>query len=249
MKVFCPQCGQRAASDGIDIVGMSARCSMCHVVIGLGELLDKDTLRTGDALIPVGNEVLPPKSKRIRHRVDDRGVEIVFRWYLHIFWVFLAFGIGWNTIMVRILINAATKGTLPFAVMSTSLHTLAGIFVVVFAILGLLNRTTIRISGQVLSVHVGPLRVRLWRRLDVVEIEQLYCRKKEGTIWSLFGGYALIAIRAHDSPLCVVDGFAEADELRYIERALEIHLGIPDRRVEGEFVAGIANAGVADQQN
>ncbi|HPF39232.1 MAG TPA: hypothetical protein P5081_10415 [Phycisphaerae bacterium] len=221
---------------------MSARCSICSVSIGLGELLDKDATRArASEPIEDGREA-PETPKRIRRWVSDGELKIVFRWYHLVFWWFIIGGLVWNGFTIHILVSAAHRGTLPFTILSTCAHSTAGVFIMVFAILGLVNRTEVDINGERISVRVGPIRLRKRIRVNVHDIRQLYCRRKEGTIGSLIGAFELVAIREDNSPVCLVDCFAEAEELRCIERAIERHLGLPDRRVEGEYLGGIDTA-------
>ena len=105
-----------------------------------------------------------------------------------------------------------------------------------YAAAGLLvNRTEILVHDGVLEIWHGPLP---WKKPPAVEtknVSQLFVfeRVKQGKYGPSYT-YELQALQADGPVLVLLSGEQTPDTCRAVERLLETHLGIEDRRVEDE---------------
>ena len=110
-----------------------------------------------------------------------------------------------------------------------------GLFIAYTALAHLFNRTTIAVRDRTLSVSHGPLYWKSPAPIDAAGLRQLFVFEKvnQGKERN-HHTYELHALQ-HDGPVVkLITGQQSPDRLRAIERMLEVHLDIADRRVEDE---------------
>ena len=117
------------------------------------------------------------------------------------------------------------------------LHTAVGIGMAYYTLAGLLNQTTIQVKGGELTIHHYPLPWWGNKRIQALDIEQIYSkekvsRSKEGRVSYTYEVYAILNNSTKEK---LVGGLKEQELAFYIEQTLEKYLGIRDRPVRGEI--------------
>jgi hypothetical protein len=242
--VACPSCGTTLRPGDISRETMSARCPVCQALVDLrfatpavaGASL-APAARGGASLAADAREPLPvplPAGLSVEER--GRDLTIVRRWFSWTYLLMLFFCVVWNGFLVFWYGMAfATDAPLAFKLFPL-LHVAVGVFLTYATLAGFVNRTTLRIERDHLTVRHGPLP---WRgNLDVstLSLSQLFCTEKisqgrNGTTVR-YGVEAMLKDGRH---LKVAPGLNVREQALFIEQAVEKHLGIQDRPVRSEM--------------
>ena len=206
-----------------------AKCPQCHAVFELADSFDASRTsgrsKPSEAPLPWGMIAAP----------NGDGLVITRRWFhrKHL-WIALVAAF-WDGGMLYYLAPIVSTGRWP-ALLPLSLYLAAGTFLAYYALALLLNRTTITIGGNNITVHHGPLP---WpgRRLARATINRLFCKEQ---VQSQRNGspsytYEVHAATGEGQRLKLVGGLDEPEQALYLEQAIEHHLGIADRRQPGEM--------------
>lgn len=227
--VACPSCGTLLGPRDVSLDTLAGRCPGCQALVDLRGAVPPPAAAVDD--------VLPVPLPRGVH-LEDRGRDMVIvrRWYSPVY-IFLAFfAVMWNAFLV-VWYAAAFAGDAPLLFkLFPLLHVAAGIGISYATLAGFLNRTTITVERDHLTVRHAPVP---WSgNLDVstLSLEQLYCTEKvhrgrNGTTVR----YGVEAVLKDGRNLKVVTGLDDREQALFIEERMERHLGIPDRRVRSEM--------------
>jgi hypothetical protein len=164
-------------------------------------------------------------------------VTIVRRWFQpakHL--MMLVFAIGWNAFLV-FWYGVAFSGGGPWIMFVFPLvHVAVGLGVAYGALAGIMNRTTIRVTGDRLRIRHAPLPWLGNREVPVDELEQVYCTQKEhrGKNGVTFT-YEVKTATKGGAGMTLLTGLPEAEQALYIEQTIEKALNIVDVAMPEEF--------------
>lgn len=242
--IACSACATTLRPQDMSLETMAARCPGCGALVDLrGVLPDAAPARQEESQPVLGQrpaltqDALPMPLPRGLH-VEDRGSELVLvrRWFSWVY-IFLAFfSVVWNGFLVFWYVIAfSADAPLAFKLFPL-LHVTVGAFISYLTLAGFVNRTTMVVERDHLTVRHGPLPWRGNVDVSIGSLEQLYCTEKishgrNGTTVR----YGVEAVLRDGRNLKVVTGLDERDQALYIEERMERHLGIVDRRVRSEM--------------
>jgi hypothetical protein len=238
VQLTCDSCGAEVPADDMNLSTLTAKCRRCDSVFSFGGRLAggfappprrRPPLPSG-LKVESGAPALPSEpTYRTAPAIDPGPLVITRRWFrfLHLYTLF--FAIVWNAILAAwyqsALAGDAPLETLVFPI----LHVAVGVGLAYSSIAGLINRTVIRVAGGMLTIRHAPLPWRGRRSVPVVDLRQLYVRRrvhrgKNGayTTWDL------LADTKDDSTVKLLSGSSDREQAEYIEWAIEQHLGIED---------------------
>jgi hypothetical protein len=166
-----------------------------------------------------------------------QGLQITLRWFSrHIFFAYTEFGglflVAFGTPLVCMTGELMQRS--PWVVLCVSTLAFAGLLMVYTNIAMLVDRTIIRITPELLSVHLTPLPVPDEIHLPSKRIEQLYIeqsvhRFRTGTMVD----YRLMAILVGGQVIEVLVGL-DRHGAKFLEQQIEGWYGIVNRLVPGE---------------
>lgn len=235
MELRCPACATLIVAEDVDLASGWAKCRECNDVFSFR--------KPGAPKTPVRADV--PMPEKFEMTEQDGRLVIRWKWFsaVHLFLIF--FSIAWWTFLILWyggLISAVAlsggEGMIPAVVMGVfGLPFLAaGVFLVYFALAGLLNRTFVTVSRDRIEVRHRPLRWKGERTLSVADCAQLYCerhehRGKNGVSHT----YSVNVVTPDRRKIELVKSLSGQDQARFLEYKIETVLGIADERVEGEI--------------
>ncbi|MGE0706671.1 MAG: hypothetical protein AB7N76_05335 [Planctomycetota bacterium] len=175
---------------------------------------------------------------------DGGGLRIAYRWFTWstlfltffcVFWDgFLCFWYGMaSTMFAKDGVNG--PGLIFF--LFPLIHVAVGAGLTYFVLCSYLNRTTIAVRGDELSIRHGPLPWFGNQDLRASDLAQLYCTQEisRGSKGGTSISYSLHALDQRQRKTKLLSGLQDADQVRFIEQELERHLGIEDQPVRGEL--------------
>ena len=236
-SVTCPQC---EASLPVPPERTQFFCSFCGATVVVpeptGEELLPDDELLGDESAADDDEVIKKPVDLSRFTIDKQGED------LHISWKWsrlgggclMFFAVFWLGITSFAFLSGATDGDW---ILSVFLIPFVGIgLLIAYAALAyLINSTDIAVEDRLLTVHHGPLPWKNPKPVEVANIKQLFCFEKvtQGKYGPRYS-YELHALQFEGPVLTLLSGEQGPEIPRAIERLLEVHLGIEDRRVQDE---------------
>jgi len=236
MELSCQHCGAGIHYDDIDLSQGLARCSHCKSVY---DLAAKRRRAWSEGELPDGARVRPRVAMPDRFELveEDGGLFIQWRWLSAKTWFLLVFSIAWNSFLVFWFSTAFSMDRIVWImVLFPIAHVAVGLFVAYQAITGLVNRTQISVSGEVLRVRHAPLPWPGNRDMPASSLDQLYC--KEVVTRTKNGGtqrrYELHALTQEGTRVKLLKRLDDLDQALFLEQQIEIHLGIRDYAVDGE---------------
>lgn len=197
-------------------------------------------------------EVIRPKApipSVIRTEQDANGSRIIQRWFSakYIFMAFFCvvwdgFLCVWYSIVLGGMglsgIDGGGMGGPPmiFALFPL-VHVAVGAYVTYTTIAGFVNRTTVELTHDTLSIYFDPLPWPGEKKIPSSQIKQIYCKenRKTGRHGAVTFIYTLFAVTNEDRQVQILDGLETPEMARYIEQQLETWLRIKDQRVLGEM--------------
>lgn len=245
LMLKCPSCGGK----GHMIDGSNRfRCDYC----GTESLIQLSYQQVqAQAVVPERKEeVIRPKTPiptTVRTERDENGSRIIQRWYsakyifMALFCVvwdgFLCF---WYSIVLGSMGVSGIGGVggppLIFALFPL-VHVAVGLYITYTTIAGFVNRTTVELTHEALSIYFDPLPWPGEKKIPVSQIKQLYCKenRKTGKHGSVTYTYTLFAVTHEDRQVQVLSGLDTPELARYFEQQLESWMRIKDKRVVGEL--------------
>lgn len=153
-----------------------------------------------------------------------------FRFSLHV--PMLCFCVMWDAAIFAVYLGALRAPTLSWiALVFPIAHLAVGLGLTYATLAGLLNRTTVVAAADGLEIQHGPVPWPGPGKLPRKALRQLYvtCNSSSKTrTWDL------CALGADDQQVRLLPRLEHADQAFYLERQLELQLGIHDRPVHGE---------------
>lgn len=227
MQLSCPSCRATIPADDVHLPSGRAKCRACDAVFRLAG---------GDPAVaaPAGRAPMP-RPKGIVAVPGMQGVTYERRWWGYQFLFMVLFCAIWNGFLAVWYAIAWSEGVLTMLLFPL-LHVAAGAGITYYTICGFVNRTTVHLDGERLTVRHGPLPWPGNRDIPVSSIRQLYTeqqvhRGKNGTHFT----YRLSAVLDDGSSLKLLSGIDSADVPRYLEQELESRMGIVNVPVAGEL--------------
>ncbi len=208
-------------------------CRFCGatVVVPLGPLSTSHAANGGS------HGPLHPLPSLDRLQIERSGDRMTLRWQWRtwVAFVMIPFALFWNGFLVVMTTMLVSSGDL-WPLLFLSLFYGVGLFLIYFCAAMLVNGTSIAVDGSTIAITHGPLPWKTPPPVPVGDVEQLFVKEtlhrgKERTS----AQYSLELIRKSGSTATLLSGEYDADIPRTIERLLEMHLGIEDRSVKGEY--------------
>jgi len=166
--------------------------------------------------------------------MEERYGELVLsrKWFSIGAVLLLVFAIFWDGFLFTFYKMMLSGDTVPIgAVLFPVLHVAAGVGITYSAIAGLVNKTTITVGVDQLTIRHGPIPWRGNRTLYRSDFVQLYVeevRRKNNT------SYRLNAVLANQKKLKLLSGIDERSQAIFVEKEIEKFMDIQDERVSGE---------------
>lgn len=244
MRVKCVGCEREIPAEDVHLERVLAKCGACHAVFDFSD-------QVGKAGAPPSEEKLKrdrgdiPMPKNLTVNEGMQTLDIVRKWGKGPGCFLLFFSGFWNSVVSVFVVGAAT-GTLKdeggmgpgcFIWVFLTPFILIGLGTGYAALALLLNKTTIKVEGNELSVRSGPLRWAGNKTLDASQISQLYCaeyvayQQNKQPVYR----FKVHAMMLDGSRVDLIPGCEDAGQALYLERLLERHLGIEDRPVKDEY--------------
>lgn len=232
----CPKCKHFVSARDLDLVHGMGRCSNCDHEFRIADVHGKDPHRRPEIIMPQGVDVLKLHSM----------LEIEVDWYRsspkkHVQGLFGSAFI-WNLIILPFVIFLAMSGEL-FILLLLSGHLIAGFALLWQLAATLINKTTIKVNEEGISIKHGPLR-KLGKgnqQIPKQDIVQLYVNRYTEKIGKKSRqAYALSAILKGNKTVQLIKGMDLSTQL-YLEQELETYLQIKDLPVRGEAPRSAAN--------
>lgn len=185
---------------------------------------------------PVARPAAPVSARPERFDVRDDavGYSATWTWRTPAVWFLIPFTLFWNGFMVVWYSIALTQGEPLMAAFGT-VHLAIGLGLAYYVATQLVNRTTIELTVDRLTVAHAPLWWPGARQLERSSISQLYVvevvrtnKGRHSYTWTL------MAVGSDGVGRELVTGLRTLEEGRYLEQTLEKKLGIADRAVDGE---------------
>ncbi|MBN1872701.1 MAG: hypothetical protein JXA33_00600 [Anaerolineae bacterium] len=230
----CKNCHAPIKNEDIHWDLAMAHCAHCGTVFSLQNLVPRIPSENGAT---ISHERAPvPMPKKIQIFNTGETFQITYRWFGPQFIFLIIFAVFWNGFMLMWHSIALTSGNWTMSLFGL-LHTMIGLAVAYYTLVGLLNTTTVWIQAGILGVHHHPLPWPGNKQVMASDIEQIYCKekvshsRKGGTHYS----YEVYAALRNTDKEKLLGGLGEPEQALYIEQELERYLGIRDRPVRGEL--------------
>jgi hypothetical protein len=234
VEIRCEQCREPVPADDINLDTVLAKCRKCNAVFDFSRQVGRSTPTPAKARRDKGEIPLPPGL-----RVDDDGrtVTIVKPWSRTLGCFFLAFAALWNGITWTAAIFAFSSKEPWYTRAFLLPFLLVGLGTAYGALVGLLNRTVIRVDGERLTVTMKPIPSFGNRAFDLGALDQLWVTEYEAYRSNDIPQYrfSLEVLLKDGTKKRLAGGFEEADQALSLEGLLEKRLGIVDRPMEGEL--------------
>lgn len=238
MQLRCEACSAPYDATEVNLAPGPVKCRACNAVVVLPNRARAERSRP----------LLRPRPALPRQfEVEEAGetTRISWRWFRPVHVHMGAVSLVWNAILAGVCVKVLTSpGTSPLELIFLLPHLGAGLWLLYFTLAGALNRTTITVDREQLTLLHGPLP---WpgtpdRQLPGPSLSQLYCtawRRKQFLFQPAGTVYELSALDASGHPVELVSGLEEHNQVLFLELALERQLGIEDAPVEGELATRI----------
>lgn len=231
MEIRCKRCGAPIPKRNIDRELALATCEHCGTVFGL-RLPTPEEEREAPRV-----PERPPVPMPERFEIAETGsaLRITYQWFNWTYVMLMVFAVFWNGFMVvwNVMGAVATFGIMNLFGL---LHTAVGIGMAYYALVGLINSTTIWVTPGVLKISHHPLPWFGAKEVRASAIRQLYAKEvirstKNGTSRN----YQVHAVLEGEGQEKLLQGLAEAEQALYIEQEIERYLGIEDRPMATEL--------------
>jgi hypothetical protein len=229
VRLRCPNCDAEVQADAIDIDLLVATCGACGMSFDFG---DQFAAESGTR-----NSVRQAVPRPTNIRIEQSGSEIIFRrrWLTPAVFVLALIAGIWNGLMVLWFGVTLVTGTGSIGTVGGA-YIMIGLFLAYITLAGFLNSTVIQVGRGSLQVRHIPLPWFGNRRLETVDIEQIYCKaiphhRRSGVHFT----HEVHVARRKGDPVKLLIGLPDAAQALFLEQEIEHYLGIPDRPVRGEL--------------
>lgn len=219
MALTCPSCASRVPAGRLESPGVAARCGHCHAVLDLS---------SGASAASPGQNALPPQ---LRVLESGHGVTIVRRWFTWAYPFLALFCAGWTGMLLLWYRVASEQGIQRGAELPVLGAAAVGVALGYLAAAGFVNRTTITMDRDHISVRHGPLPWAGRVNLRTSALERVFITRKvlknRGR-----GSTALYSVEGtlrDGRTRKLVRGLGAEEQALFIQRAIERHLGTTDR--------------------
>lgn len=230
VTLTCPSCGAR-----VNIPDGSNRftCGYCgneHMI----QIQVQAVPAAAAAAAPIRPRVGTPSSVQVIR--DSQSVRIVQRWFSAKYISMAFFAFFWDAFLI-FWYGIALSAHAPFIfVIFPVIHVMVGIGVTYSTIAGFVNRTTLELDSELLTIRFDPMPWLGEKRIKTRDIKQLYCKEearnsKNGTSIS----YQLHAVTQDNNLVKLLDDVESPDVAIFFEQQLETWLHITDKPVIGEL--------------
>jgi hypothetical protein len=175
-----------------------------------------------------------PQSVTVESKYDS--LNIVYRWWSFKYLFLVVFCIAWDSFLV-FWYSMVSQGAPWIMILFPIGHVAVGVGLTYYTIAGFMNRTFIKINQQWITVTHGPLPWIGNKRIDRIQIGQLYAEEirsqtsRGGTSYQ----YLLNIILRDNTKLKLLAGLPSPDVALFIEQTIEEYLCIEDKPVIGEI--------------
>lgn len=224
----CHHCGESISQDHIPFFRMVrmdiAQCPRCRKTVDLSRFPPELWVKEAAAAPKHFQITSSPEALRITYQWMNRRVV----------WLLLM-GVFHEFVLLLIATDSRNLAR-PLAYPEFAVIAAIGLVFIYAGVVGLINRTVIRISKEEISINYGPLPCTGNKVIPRCKIEQLYSVRNGS-----FRGFPLMpcglhAIMTEERRIILTEaGLASVEEARFIEQTIERFWGIEDRHVPGEF--------------
>ncbi|MCP4420926.1 MAG: hypothetical protein GY805_30315 [Chloroflexi bacterium] len=232
MKLNCPKCAAEITAVNMNLERMVAKCATCYSVFSFAD-------HVGAAKLARKLDVPQPEKVKLKEWGD--GLTLHWHWFTWQILLLTIFAIFWNGIILGGFGSAIVSGTdnifhlLPLLILP---HFWIGLVMAYYTITGYVNKTTVTVDHNQLTVRHTPLPWWGNKRVDTSEIVQLYTkhnlsRYRRGNNWS--GNFEVHAILKKGKHQKLLSGLESSEHVLFVEQTIEDYLGIEDYVVRGEY--------------
>ncbi len=181
--------------------------------------------------------ILTPVPESITFTENNQLLSIEKNWFKPVHIASLVFALMWNGFLGFFYSSLIAGNALLFVYGFTLLHLAAGLWLMYFAVCGLINKTVISTSRREITIKHQPLPWSGNRTIHRNEIEQLFVLQRihSGKNTTTIT-YDIQAIISGNKAINLVKGLETPEEAKFIENKIEHFLQIEDKPVKGEFV-------------
>lgn len=231
ITLTCPSCGARVSiPDGSN----RFTCGYCgneHII----QIQVQPVAPVAKVVVPpaIRPRIITPASVQVIR--DNQSARIVQRWFSAKYIPMAFFALAWDAFLV-FWYSIALSGHAPFIfIIFPIVHVAIGIGITYSTIAGFLNRTTLELDREELSIWFEPVPWLGEKRIKTRDIKQLFCkeamqRTKSGSSVS----YDLYAVTQDVKQVKLLSGVESPDVALFFEQELETWLHITDQPVYGE---------------
>lgn len=224
-------------------------CAFCGSSVAIPPEYRSAPVDTDDSGSEQSEEPLRPAPNLSKFTIDRQGdlLTISWSWRSMALLFLIPFAVFWNAITwivggtflltaLGVLGNQGPQKEAFIGVLIASPHFLIGLGFIYAVLVTLFNRTMIEVDRDAIRVVHGPIPWKSPPPLRSEDVEQLYVKRKtrNGNNGSVSYTYELQALRRDGEPITLLKGERDENTPRAVERMIEVHLGIKDRRVHGE---------------
>lgn len=237
MQLTCEVCHAPLRSEDVRLDLAVAKCHACNAVYDLSGRKARG-LTVAPPEKPKLVRAKAPLPTRFHIEDGDGTTHITWRWFTPTHLFMLLFCIVWDGFLV-VWYGIALTANAPLVMsLFPLIHVAVGVGLTYSTLTGLLNRTTIEVSRNRLTIRHGPLPWVGNRSVGGREFTQLYGEETSKTNkGSTTYSYNLLALDREGRKVKLLGGLTEKDQVLYLEQTLERRLGIEDAPVDGEIAA------------
>jgi len=229
MDITCARCGAPIPAEDVNIASLAAKCRSCNAVFSIA-----GQVGGGPGWAPAPQLDVPLPDRFVVER-QGGALQITWRWFTPVAFVFAAFGLFWSLFVCFWIGMVLAAGVGSFALFG-AIHAAVGVFLIYTAIAMFVNSSHVDASYGSLSVRHGPLPWPGSRTLPTASIRQIYgvervrrSRRSTSTV------YDLQAITAEGGGVTLIKSLQSVEQALFLEQQLERFLGIADAPVPGEL--------------
>lgn len=229
--IHCPQCSKPVPVADINMDRMVGRCLECNSLFDPSSQLGQPS--------QVGQRKQRPKVEKPRSiTLTDWGSEFTIsrRWWGWHFLFLTVWCLIWDGGLIGFYASMLSQRPIQWGpLLFPTFHLIAGVFVTYFTLAGYINSTRVTVKHGQLSVTHGPLKWPGNVSVDARDVDQLFVVQKIGNKGSRT--YELCSLMKDGSRIKLIGTLPNSQEATFIEQALEEHLKIEDRYIDGEHAS------------
>jgi hypothetical protein len=233
MKLDCPKCAAEISAENMNLDRMVAKCGRCHSVFSFADHFGYVGSKT---------KLAAPQPDKVKMENWGGGLTLQWRWFNWMILLLTAFAIFWNGMMFSFVGGSLFSGGegdffMPFPFLCFP-HFWVGLALLYYVLTGYINKTTVTVDHNQLTVRHGPLPWWGNKQLNTAEIVQLYAKQNFGRSyrsngWS--GNFEVHAVMKQGKHQKLLSGLDSSEHVLFVEQVIEDYLGIVDYPVRGEY--------------